>query len=154
MTRLKSKHKQNSKRSANRRFGATAVEFAFVAPVLLAVIFSSFEFSRLAMMRSLAQSAAYEAARDVIVEGSTSEEATNEANRILARLATKEAIVTINDDTAITPTTQEVHVLVQIPMEKNMFLYTSWFTGKYVSAEITLRTERYTGYYDGSAPTP
>ena len=153
MNRTKSIFKR-TRRTANKRWGATAVEFAFVAPVLFAVIFAAFEFSRLAMMRSLAQSAAYEACRHSIVEGSTTDEAIEEANRVLARLGTKEAIVTINNGVAITPTTPEVHVLVEIPMEKNMFLYTSFFTDKYVSAEITLKTERYTGYYDGGASTP
>ena len=134
-------------RKSNRR-GATSLEFAVVAPTLFLVIFASFEFSRLALMRSLANSAAYEACRFSVVEGANRQEGLDEANRILARLNTQNAIIEINDGAEITPTTQEVRVEVHIPMEDNSFLMSSLFKDKYVSSEITLRTEKYSGYYD------
>ena len=141
---------RSGRRKPNRR-GATAVEFAFVAPVLFAVIFTSLEFSRIAMMRSLAQSAAYEACRYVIVEGSNRQEALDEANRVLARLGTQNATIEINDGAEITATTSEVTVEVRIPMEDNSFLIAPLLANRFVTSEITLRTERYTGFYDGGA---
>lgn len=134
------------KRKPHRRGGAS-LEFAVVAPTLFLVIFASFEFSRLALMRSLANSAAYEACRYAIVEGATRQDGLDEANRILARLNTQNAIIELNDGAEITPTTQEVKVEVHIPMEDNSFLMSSLFKDKYVSTEIILRTEKYAGYY-------
>lgn len=137
---------RNRIRKASRR-GAASLEFAVVAPTLFLVIFASFEFSRLALMRSLANSAAYEACRYAIVEGAVRQDGLDEANRILARLNTQNATVEINDGAEITPTTQEVTVAVSIPMENNSFLLSSLFTGRAVTSEITLRTEKYSGYY-------
>lgn len=131
------------------RVGTTSLEFAIVAPTLFLVIFASFEFSRLAIMRSLADSAAYEACRYVIVEGADRQDGIDEANRILARMNTQNATIEINDGAEITPTTSEVTVEISIPMEDNSFLLSSLFTGKFVSSQITLKTEKYTGYYSG-----
>jgi Flp pilus assembly protein TadG len=137
---------RNRIHKSNRR-GAAALEFAVVAPTLFLVIFASFEFSRLALMRSLANSAAYEACRFAIVEGAVRQDGLDEANRILARLNTQNATVEINDGAEITPNTQEVTVSISIPMEDNAFLLSSLFTDRFVTSEITLRTEKYTGYY-------
>ena len=51
------------------RRGATAVEFAIVLPILLTFVWAAFEFTRWAMIRHVADNAAYEAARCVIVPG-------------------------------------------------------------------------------------
>ena len=139
-------HRQ--RRKSGKRWGATSVEFALVAPAMLAIIFVAFEFSRISMMRALAQSAAYEACRAAIVEGATYDETVEEAERILSRLGTENAVITVNDGEEITATTQTVHVLIEIPMEDNSFFFSSYFTGRYVTSEITLKTERYTGYFD------
>lgn len=101
------------------------------------------------MMRNLAQNAAYEAARFVIVDGATSAEATAEAQRILDRLGTTGATISINDGESIDFSTDEVTVAVEIPLEQNSFLFPGSFVGKSIYSEMTLRTERYTGYYDG-----
>lgn len=138
-----------SARQRPRRSGAAALEFAVTAPTLLIVIFTCFEFARLAMMISLAESAAYEGCRFAVVEGATTEDAENEANRILSRLGTRNATVTVNNGVGITPTDREITVAIRIPMEDNAFLLSSFFRDKSIAAEITLRTERYTGYYDG-----
>ena len=138
-----------SVRQRPHRSGAAALEFAVTAPTLLIVIFTCFEFARLAMMTSLAESAAYEGCRFAVVEGATTEDAVNEANRILSRLGTQNATVTVNGGVGITPTDQEITMTISIPMEDNAFLLSSFFKDKSIVAEITLGTERYTGYYDG-----
>jgi hypothetical protein len=138
-----------SARQRPRRSGAAALEFAVTAPTLLIVIFTCFEFARLAMMTSLAESAAYEGCRFAVVEGATTEDAVNEANRILSRLGTQDATVVVNDGVGISPTDREITLRISIPMDKNAFLLSGFFTDKLIVAEITLGTERYTGYYDG-----
>lgn len=137
------------RRRSDRR-GATAVEFAFVAPAVLMLMFMGIEFTRIALMRSIAQSAVYEACRAAIVEGAVNAESLTEANRILARVGVKNAVIDVNGGNEITPTTQEVTVKIDIPMGDNCLFFGSVLGGRQVEAEATLRTERYTGYYDGS----
>ncbi len=86
--------------SSNRcRRGATAVEFAIVAPIFFLLLLSSFEFSRLNVIRHTADNAAYEAARNAMVPGATAAEAIATANSILRVVGTRGARVTINPTT-------------------------------------------------------
>ena len=145
---MKSNQKRHRRRKKSR--GVAAVEFAFAAPALFVVIFVCTEFARISMMRNLANSAAYEAARTSIVEGATRAEALEEANRILARLGTKGANIEVNDGNEIDSSTSQVTVFVEIPLEENSFFFPLAYAGKYVNAECTLNTERYKGYYSGN----
>ena len=61
---------RNSK-LATRRTGATAVEFAIVAPIFYTLVIASLEFGRLNIIRHTADQAAYEAARFAMVPGAT-----------------------------------------------------------------------------------
>ena len=65
--------KKTKYRNSDRR-GATAVEFALVAQVLFVIVLGAVEFSRLNMIRNLAQDAAYFAARDSMVPGASEAE--------------------------------------------------------------------------------
>ncbi len=148
-------------RRRKKRLGATAIEFAMVAPVFVFVIAVCGEFARLSMMRNLAQHAAYESARFVIAEGATIQDGIDRANQILARLGTQGAIVTINGSDGIpdangnvpneiTFDTQHVSCEIIIPLEDNAAILPANFMGKrIVVSEMSLRTERYRGYYDG-----
>ena len=143
-------------RNSDRR-GAAMIEFAFVAIPLFMLIFGCIEFARVSMMESLAQNAAYEAARHVIVAGATTAEAEAEANRILGILGTREARVEIRPEdptgvvqSSIDENTARVTVSVNIPMEKNV-IYLNRFTKDVVIEKVTtLTTERYAGYFDGA----
>jgi hypothetical protein len=68
----------------------------------------------------------------------------------LARLGTKNATISVNKGQEITEETTEVTVSVDIPLGDNSFFFKPYFTGSSVSSEITLKTERYTGYFDSS----
>lgn len=147
------------KRSPHR--GATAVEFAMVAPVFVIVIAVCGEFARLSMMRNLAQNAAYEAARFVITEGATVEVGIAHANQILSRVGTANATVTINGSDGVADddgnvnnqiqfNTQTVRCSITIPLKENSAIIPSYFFGETkIEAAMTLRTERYRGFYDG-----
>jgi len=143
------------------RRGVTATEFAIVAPVFVFVIVVCAEFARISMMRNLAQHAAYEAARYVITEGTSIEDGIARANQILGRLGTVNAIVRINDSDGVADangnvanqisfTTQSVSCYIEIPLKDNSTIIPAAFLGsRIVVSEMSLRTERYQGFYDG-----
>ncbi len=136
-------------RSARRsRRGATAVEFAIAAPVLLLVTFGTFEVARLNMIRSMAQDAAYEACRYCMVEGATVAEAEARARSVLALVGTRAAQITVNDGEDFDRETQEVTVSIEIPMEDNALLMSGFCNGKYIRSTISLNMERYSGFYN------
>jgi Flp pilus assembly protein TadG len=160
MSHFQKKHHRHRGRLL-ARLGTTSVEFAIVAPVFVFVIAVCGEFARLSMMRNLAQNAAYEAARYVMAEGAKVNDGIAQANQILARLGTRDAIVTINGSTGavgsggqvineITAATASVSCNIEIPLASNSAIIPASFLGnKIVVSGMTLRTERYRGYYDG-----
>lgn len=137
-------------RKENRR-GTAAVEFAIAGPVLLFVIFLSFEFARLSMIRNLAQNAAYEACRYAMVEGATVAEAESRAEEVLQLLATRGAVITINDGVDFDRTTSHVKVHISVSMEDNAFVIPWIYEGRFINTEMELRTEKYAGFYDPDA---
>ena len=124
-----------------RRWGATTVEFALVAPAFFLVIMSMFEFTRLNVLRHTADNAAYEAARVAIVPGATVAQARTEANRLLTVVGARGAQVNFNP-TTITPQTDSVTVSVSIPLDSNGWIIPRFTRGKSLSASATMRTER------------
>jgi len=112
--------KSAKERHSNRR-GATAVEFAMVLPVLLLFVWSAIEFSRLAMVRHMADNASYEAARWVIVPGATEQEAIDRAEAVLATLGISNSTVTITP-APILENTPSVTVKVDVPFDGNHWL--------------------------------
>lgn len=143
------KSEPNTPRNVRRksRRGATAVEVSIVAPIFFLAIFGTIEFSRVAMLRNLAQDASYEAARTCMVDGATTQEATNAANEILALLATRGATVTINDGNGLNQQSTSVKVAVAIPLNQNSFVLPWLFSGHTIQASTQLKTERYSGYF-------
>lgn len=137
------------RRTGDNRHGVAALEFAITAPALFFVVFCCAEFARMSMMRDLASCAAYEAARTSIVEGATVAEAVEEAERVLARLGTAGATVNVNDGVEIDFSTNEIDVAVEIPMEQNAFFFPLFYRDRHITAECTMKTERYKGYYSG-----
>ena len=59
------------RKQRNVRWGASAVEFAMVAPTFIFVMAVCAEFSRMSILRNTAQNACYEAARLAMTEGAT-----------------------------------------------------------------------------------
>ncbi len=70
---LSTNRRARLRRQAVVRKGATVVEFAIVANLLMIMILTCMEFARLNMTRNLAQDAAYFAARYALVPGATAE---------------------------------------------------------------------------------
>ncbi len=144
--------RHRSKGSATRRCsreGATAIEFAFAAPVLLLVVFGAFELARMSLIRNMAQDAAYEACRFCMVEGATAAEAVARAEEVIAMVGAKDVTVVINDGQPFNSASSQIRVNLSIPMESNALLLRYFFTGQYINAQIELNVERYSGFYDG-----
>jgi len=160
MLRFPHSRKPTTRQRSERRHrgGATAVEFAIVAPVFMIVIAVCVDFSRLSMMRNLSQNAAYEAARFVMAEGATVADGVARANQILARVGTTGAnvLITGSDGTSngtvtneITFDTQVINCTITIPLAKNVLVIPSAIIGNtQITSTISIRTERYQGFFD------
>ncbi|QDT06667.1 TadE-like protein [Rubripirellula lacrimiformis] len=133
------------RRCGQSRLGASAVEFAIIANILLLIILTCMEFARMNMVRNLAQDAAYYAARHAIVPGATSAEAEGEANRIMGSLLTNGYSVAVSElDSESTNVTVTVTVdLGEVAMFAPFFLPESD-----ISSTVRMRTERYDGFYE------
>jgi Flp pilus assembly protein TadG len=140
-----------------RRKGATVVEFSIVAPVMLLMIFASLEIIRLGMMQGLAEDAAYQAARHVMVAGAKKQEGIDEANRLLALLGTRGATVEVHafdkteEQAEITDKTRRVVVDITIPISRNSLLAPMYTGDRQITTTSSLTFESYDGYYDGTS---
>ncbi len=147
--RFGSPRREGSASHANR-LGASIVEFAIIANVLLVIIFACIEFARLSLIRNLAQDAAYFAARIAMVPGGTSAEAIAEANRILGIINTQNAAVTINNGQGLSDSSSEVRVRIQVPVDDNALFVPMFSRGRTIETEAVMRTERYDGFFQAS----
>jgi Flp pilus assembly protein TadG len=126
------------------RSGVSAVEFAVVANVLLLMILTCMEFARVNMVRSLAQDAAYFAARHAIVPGATSEEAIDEAERILSSMLSNGYTVTVDD---VNADSSDVTVRVSVDLTEVALFAPYFMPDSIIETTARMRTERYDGFY-------
>ncbi len=138
---MKRTMKKQSRRRRQNRQGATAVEFALVAPIFFLLLFASFEFSRLNVIRHTADNAAYEAARIAMVPGATAAEAVTEANRILNIVGARGATVTVNPAT-IALSTRQITVTIDVPMGQNGWIAPRFTGALNLRSVATLKAER------------
>ncbi len=123
----------------SQRKGVTAVEFAFVAPIIFALFIGAIEITRLNFIRNSAANAAYEGARKAVTPGSTSNDARDEALRLLNMLRVG------NGATAtVTMTTSTVNVLVRIPVNQNSWGLTRFSRGMNIEQSCMLSRESFT----------
>ncbi len=143
---------------ASQRRGTTTIEFAFVAVPFFVLIFGCIEFARVGMVEAITEDAAFQAARHVMVAGSTKAEGIAEANRVLRYLGVTSSLVDVTPrDTAgavqndIDDDTSEITVTVRVNMAENS-LWLGRMTGCIVFEKTcTVQTERHKGFYDGSS---
>lgn len=148
------------RRRRKDRRGATAIEFAMVAPAFMIVIAVCGEFSRMCIMRNAAQNACYEAARFAMTEGATVADGIERANQILGRLGTVNADITINGsngslngegevENELAFDTPTVQCRIVINLKDNAVIFPgSMFGENKITTQMTLRTERYRGFFD------
>lgn len=135
-------HRMTSTRKnpRSRREGATMLEFAVVAPVLFVCFFAAFEFCRVAMIKHTADNAVYEGCRKAIIPGGTSREAINETRRIMNTLGVTDFRISVKPR-RINPTTRQVTVRIEVPLNGNSFVPNQFVTGNEIVRELTLYRE-------------
>jgi Flp pilus assembly protein TadG len=126
------------------RAGATVVEFAIVANVLMMIILTCMEFARLNMTRNLAQDAAYFAARHALVPGATAAEAKAEADRIMGSMLSNGYTVTVEE---LNADSEEVAVTVDVDLTAVALFAPCFLPDTTISTTAKMRTERYDGFY-------
>ena len=128
-------------RQCGTRRGATAVEFAITAPLFFLLLLAAFEFGWMNVIRHTADNAAYEAARQAMVPGATTDEAVGTADRLLSVVGVRDARVTVTPP-VLTPDTKAIKVEIDVPMISNGLVVPRFTAGKTLHSESTLRTER------------
>lgn len=148
--------RKSTQRRRHVRQGATALEFAVVAPIVFGIIWITFEFMRVTMLQNLADVASYEAARVAMVPGAKIAEAEAEANKYMRYLGAREATIAVTafsgSDTQdeIDDFTSRVRVNVSIPVQSNVLILSRFFGNQSVDSTTSLGFESYSGYYDGA----
>jgi Flp pilus assembly protein TadG len=101
---------------STRRRGASAVEFAIVAPVFFLVVLGIIEFGRMVMVQQVITNAAREGARIAVLDSATTARVTTRVNDYIsaARLSGATVTVTPNPPT-LAGFDQPVTVRVELP---------------------------------------
>ena len=123
------------------RSGATAVEFAIVAPIFFMLVLTSLEFGRLNIIRHTADQAAYEAARNAMVPGATADEARQHADRMLRIVGARGAQIDIQP-AVLGPEVNEITVTIEVPLNQNGWVSPRFTRNKTMRAMSRLKTER------------
>lgn len=131
--------KQYPKKLQNRR-GSTAVEFAICLPILLALVFGLFEFSRMTQLQHTARLAAFEGARAGITLNGSATDVKNAVNHVMTGVGVSTFTTTVTPAT-LGYTSPTVSVNVSVPAKANAWF--SWFVpnSTTISATITLTRE-------------
>jgi len=135
-------------RKSKTRRGATAVEFAMVAPILFLTIFACIEFGRTMMIESFVEESAFMAARHVSVMGATKQEAIDIAEQELALYGINNPVVVVtpHDGTAtqseIDYDTKTISVSVSVSVEDN-FALGMFMEGRSIERTANTKSERF-----------
>ena len=133
----KNKHRQ---RRQSRR-GSTLVEMSIVLPLIMLFFTMMFELCRVLMLQHTADTAAYEAARAVMVPGATSAEAHQVAQQMLDAAGLTQTTIEVTPDTIVEGTAL-ISVRVDIPVNDNSWIAPTQLGNFVVSSELTLMCER------------
>ena len=129
-------------RKRSRR-GATVVEFAVTAPVVVLLFFTAYELARMNMVRHTVDIAAYEGARRAIVPGATVNDIEARVNSVLAPTGVRLQNVDVVPD-PIDRSTREVTVDIDVAMSGNGWILPKFVGGLTLEGTSTLAREGYT----------
>lgn len=127
----------------NRR-GASAVEFAVIAPIFFMLILGMIEFGRAIMVQQVLTNASREGARFAVLDGSTGGEVKTIVDDYLKSTRISGANITITpSDPNSAGYGEPVTVVVSIPFGEVSWLPSPWFLGKdrNLSATTVMRRE-------------
>jgi Flp pilus assembly protein TadG len=130
---------RNDQRTATRRRGTAAVEFAVCLPVLLLITFGAIEAANGIYLKQVVTQAAYETARVVTTPGRTSNDARAFGQQVLDARTIEDAVITINPTiNANTPSGTEVTVTVSAPANSNSFAPLWYFSDTTVAGRVVM----------------
>ena len=138
---------RKQKRNISSRQGATAVEFALVAPILFLIIFACIEFARMMMTVAMIEQSAFEAARHVAVLGSTTAEGEEIVRQELGILGIDNATIRVvgllggAEQASIDDDTEQISVNVVVQF--NDFLLFNTGSGGNIERKAVIKTERF-----------
>jgi Flp pilus assembly protein TadG len=141
------KRTSRRRQSSHLRRGASAIEFAFCAPVLFVIVMAIIEFSRVYQLQQTSRQAAYETARAAISPGATATSAVAQGDNLLRAIGITNGTVTLNPST-ISSTTMSVTATVTVNPLSN-----SWFLKFFVSAQPFVATSTL-DHENASLPDP
>lgn len=107
---------RSRRRLSGKRSGTAAVEFALTFPLVLMFFLSNIFFIQLFVLRNTASNAAYAAARQGIIYGSTEAEVREKAERVLSTIRAQEVDFNYED------LGTQVRVTLKVPVSKNTWV--------------------------------
>jgi Flp pilus assembly protein TadG len=128
---------------ARKRRGASAVEFAIVAPVFFLVVLGIIEFGRMVMVQQVITNAAREGARIAVLDSATPARVTQRVNDYLTAASLRGATITMTPNPPASATfDQPVTVEVRLPFSAVSALSRPFMSsGTVLTARSVMRRE-------------
>ena len=120
-------NQQNKNRRRNR-LGATAIEFALVAPLVLAIVFGLFEISRVMTVSDAMKTSVIAGVREAGVAQTDASEVRKEIETILDMFGVYNRQITVTPET-IDNSVSQVSIQVSIPLNSDNGIYFKRFFG-------------------------
>ncbi len=132
-----------------RRLGASAVEFAVVAPVFFLLVFGIIEFGRMVMVQQMMTNAAREGARRAVLSGATA----NEVNTTIVNYMASANLNVTTTDITLDPTDpgaaeygDPITVTLTVPFSRVSWMPSPLYLGNTnLSAQAIMRRESVQG---------
>jgi Flp pilus assembly protein TadG len=122
------------------RRGTTTVEFAFVLPIFIMLVFFFFETWRYQQFQQAVDEAALEAARVAILPGATVAQAQAQGKKLLNGVGAPTATVNVSPN-PITQSTDQVTITVSLPYSDVGLFYKYFAKSKVLTSTLTMDTE-------------
>ena len=122
------------RRRRSQRRGALSVEMAICIPVILALFFGMWEWSRVEMIKHVCQNTCFQGARFGTLPGSTDASTEAKVLDMLEMYSVENAIVDATFNVGDGSST----VTVSVPLDSNVNVGYAFFKGKYITASMTL----------------
>ncbi|GIW94087.1 MAG: hypothetical protein KatS3mg110_2128 [Pirellulaceae bacterium] len=132
-----------------KRLGASAVEFAVVAPVFFVLVFGMIEYGRLVMVQQILTNAAREGARRAILQDATKSAVINTVKTYLTNCSINgnnpNLVITVSPaPEQAQPSDETISVSISVPYKDVSWLPSPFFLGKTtMNAKSVMRRETY-----------
>lgn len=117
------------RRARLERRGASAVEFAIVAPLFFMLVFGCIEFGRALMVQQILTNASRVGAREAITLNATASEVMTTAANYASSTSVSGVTVAVSPDPAAAQAGDMVSVTVSVPFNNVSWIPAPWFMG-------------------------